>query len=62
MMKENMTNVLRQHKSALWLHSLPRGLHSQVPTQCAVAATILTPQVSQGHLSVFLHINNPIFS
>lgn len=31
MMKENMTNILRQHKS-LWPYPLPKGLHSPLPT------------------------------
>lgn len=61
MMKENMTNVLGQHKS-LWPCPLPKGLHSPLPTQHGGTATILNPQVSQGHLSVFHHVNNPIFS
>lgn len=33
-----------------------------LPTQHAGTATILNPQVSQGRLSVFHHVNNPIFS
>lgn len=42
MMKENMTNVLGQHKS-LWPRPLPKSLHSPLPTQHAGIATILTP-------------------
>lgn len=47
MVKENMTNVLRQDKS-LWPHLLPKGLHPQLPTQCSGKATTLTPK----HLKV----------
>lgn len=55
MVKENMTNVLRQDK-LLWPHLLPTGLHPQLPTQCAGKATTLTPpSTSRSFISVSSH-------